>query len=153
MKTGIYIFIITIFIIITGYIVFNTVEEHLNMNDPTLNILRRKLDNICDVMYYRGGEEICKKLQDIKILKSNQSYTINKHKVHMCLYDENGKTYDENLLMYVFLHECAHCINETVGHDELFDEKFQYLLQMATIAGEYDPKLPIDTNYCKHGSE
>jgi hypothetical protein len=100
--------------------------------------------------YNERMNNMCEKLRSIKIMRGDQSYTLNKERVHLCLHDAKGDEYDINLLMYVFLHECAHCVNETVGHDELFDEKFQFLLKMAVLAGEFNPKIPIDLSYCKH---
>ena len=59
--------------------------------------------------------------------------TINKgEKIILCL--ANRKTdnlYDINLIMYVLLHELAHIINSTYGHDKNFKTVFKELVDNA----------------------
>lgn len=90
-------------------------------------------------------------LNEITLSKGNKSYTINKKEVYLCLNDENGNTYDENMLMYVTLHELAHIINtKNIGHTTEFDNIFEELLDLSIEKGIYDPNKPIIQNYCKY---
>jgi hypothetical protein len=89
--------------------------------------------------------------QKLSIKGSNQSFTEDKLRVYLCLYDENGQYYDMNMLMYVAIHELAHAISEQVdpGHktDE-FKNNFKMLLDKAQAVGVYDKKLPLNYGYC-----
>jgi hypothetical protein len=87
-------------------------------------------------------------LSEIELYDSNKSYTINKQKVHICLKDADGKYYPDSTLIYVLLHEIAHCINPTIGHDEGFQTTFNQILEIAEEKGIYDPNVPIVQNYC-----
>ncbi len=68
------------------------------------------------------------------------SYSVNKgEKIVFCLRsrDENQKLAEENLLMFVALHELGHVITESVGHTQEFWDNFKYLLQEAISLGVY----------------
>ena len=65
--------------------------------------------------------EIIHKIKDIdpivstlEFTESNESYTLNKKYVHLCLKDQNGNDYDDNMLVYVALHEVAHALSKEV---------------------------------------
>ena len=53
-----------------------------------------------------------------------------------------------NTLMYVALHELAHVVNSTHGHDDEFKKNFAKLLERATQLGIYDPTKPLPEYYC-----
>jgi len=95
----------------------NTDSEHDN------NILKElKLDKVIDnqALTFDGHDE---------------SYTINKKKVHICMKDENDKYYEDDMLMYVLLHELAHCKCKSIGHT---DEFHGILENIYYIARKYD---------------
>jgi Zn-dependent peptidase ImmA (M78 family) len=88
-------------------------------------------------------------LNEISLAKGDKSYTINKENIFMCLKDENNKYYDDNMLIYVLLHELAHVLNHhDVGHTEMFHTIFDALLDKATEMKIYDPSIPLVRNYC-----
>jgi hypothetical protein len=89
-------------------------------------------------------------IADIPIKKGEKSYTINKRKIYLCLEDENGDYYDENMLTYVLLHEFAHVLCDEQHHTDKFYRIFDDLLDRATHAGVYDPNKPIITDYCEY---
>lgn len=75
--------------------------------------------------------------------------TKNKKIVSICLRNpDTGKFYSENTLMYVLLHELAHVISPTYGHDDNFKERMNDLLFKAKELGIYDPDIPIPKMYC-----
>lgn len=86
--------------------------------------------------------------EHIQLFRGSKSYTLNKEKVYLCLYDENKKYYPMNMLMYVALHELAHCLCKEVGHTTKFFEIFRELLQKAEEKGVYNPDIPPIDNYC-----
>jgi len=66
------------------------------------------------------------------------SYSVNKgEKIVLCTRNKNNKLVDINTIMYVSLHECAHLINKTVGHDTSFWVRFRELLEEAINIGIY----------------
>lgn len=88
------------------------------------------------------------KAKDLKIYKGDRSYTINKEKMFLCVKDDKGDYYDDNMLVYVGTHELAHAINDEIGHGEKFQRIFKELLDRAEGKGLYDPHKPIVQNYC-----
>jgi len=91
----------------------------------------------------------------ISIRGSDQSFTEDKSRMYLCLYDEKGKYYDYNMLMYVALHELAHVISKQVDPDhktQEFRDNFDFLLKRAAAKGVYDPDKPINYGYCPKGS-
>jgi hypothetical protein len=82
---------------------------------------------------------------------SNESFTEDKKHVYLCLKDKNGNYYDYNMLMYVSLHELAHAFSHSVDEDHTTDEfknNFKMLLQKGEQLGLYDPKKPLNYEYC-----
>lgn len=87
--------------------------------------------------------------REIPIYEGDSSYTENKNTITLCLKDpDTKKYYDMNTLMYVSLHELAHVITKTIGHDEHFKENFSKLLLKAERLGMYNPKIPLPSKYC-----
>lgn len=86
---------------------------------------------------------------DMKVDKK-ESFTINKKTIHMCVHDENGRYYHINNLMFVFLHELAHCICDEEGHTEKFGEILEELLRVSSSKGIYDPTIPMTNKYCSY---
>jgi len=68
------------------------------------------------------------------------SYSVNKgEKVVLCLRSRNSKEelVDENLLMFVALHEMAHICTKSVGHTEEFWTNFKWLLKKSIAINIY----------------
>lgn len=60
------------------------------------------------------------------------SYSINKgEKVVLCLRsrDENQNLEDENIVMFVVLHEISHIITKSIGHTQEFWDNFEFILK------------------------
>jgi hypothetical protein len=77
------------------------------------------------------------------------SFSINKGEaVHFCLRQrENGdeSLVDENVVMFVAIHEMGHIITPTVGHGPDFWNNFAWLLEQAETLGVYRPQ-----NFASH---
>jgi hypothetical protein len=69
------------------------------------------------------------------------SFSVNKgESVHLCLRQRAGGNetlVDENVMMFVALHEMAHMITKTVGHEPEFWNNFGWLLKEAEKIGVY----------------
>lgn len=69
------------------------------------------------------------------------SYSVNKgESVHLCLRqreDNNESLVDENVIMFVSLHEMAHMITKSIGHGQDFWNNFAWLLKEAESIGLY----------------
>ena len=85
-----------------------------------------------------------------RVVKGDQSYTLNKEKVFLCLHDKKtGKMYDKNMLTYVLIHEMAHVLNKgDEGHTPAFHKIMDQLLDIAEKKGLYDPSIPLVEDYC-----
>lgn len=72
------------------------------------------------------------------------SYSVNKgEQVNFCLRQragENESLVDENVIMFVALHEMGHIITKSVGHGPDFWNNFGWLLQEAERIGIYKPQ-------------
>lgn len=69
------------------------------------------------------------------------SYSVNKgEKIHLCLRQREGTNeslVDENVMVFVGLHEMAHVITPSLGHGPDFWNNFGWLLKQAEKAGIY----------------
>ncbi len=82
---------------------------------------------------YRGSETVSEGL----IKHGLTTFTENKDKITFCLRtrDQNDQLYNDNLLMYVALHELAHIMSITLDHTPEFKDNFQYLQVCAMKLG------------------
>jgi hypothetical protein len=69
------------------------------------------------------------------------SYSVNKgEKIYLCLRQREGPNenlVDENVMVFVSLHEMAHVITPTIGHGPDFWNNFGWLLKQAEAQGIY----------------
>ena len=73
------------------------------------------------------------------------SYSVNKgEKIVFCLRsrDKKEKLVEENVMMFVALHELAHVLCNEIGHTEKFHSIFDSLLEKGESLGLYDSKIP-----------
>jgi len=88
------------------------------------------------------------RLTRLKLQPDIKSYTINKHDMHLCLEQSDGNYYDENILIYVTLHELAHIFCNEIGHTDAYFNIFERLLRIADKVGIYDPTMALPKEYC-----
>lgn len=144
---------------IVFFLIYNTVkitkEKFTNKTDPKIYQLKEKLKILFNKENYFTGNltplnnrDI---LNEVNIYAGDESYTLNKKTTYMCLRNKKtGEYYQDDILMYVLLHELAHVINtENVGHTKEFNDIFEELLEYAIKVGIYDPSVPIPVDYCK----
>jgi hypothetical protein len=102
--------------------------------------LRKKLLNIAD---HTGSEHLKRKFK--AVLSENApggsytSYTVNKgDHIYMCMRNEDSLV-DDNTLMFVAIHELAHVMTKSIGHQSDFKHNFKYLLNIAEKLNYYKP--------------
>jgi hypothetical protein len=73
--------------------------------------------------------------------EEHTSFSVNKgQKVHLCLRQRQGgneSLIDENIIVFVALHEMAHTITKSIGHEPEFWNNFGWLLREAEKTGVY----------------
>ena len=55
-----------------------------------------------------------------------------------------------NMLIFVTLHEIAHCLCDEIGHTDRFNDIFNELLEKAIKMKIYNPSIPIIQDYCTY---
>lgn len=131
------------------------IKEMYTARDPVLTNLRTKFNDFfntdikweypLDMLNHRNV------MNEISLHRGDKSYTINKENIYICLKDENGQYYDENMLIYVLAHETSHVLCDEIGHTEKFHIIFDALLDKLSQAEIYNPSIPIKTDYCQNG--
>lgn len=115
-------------------------ENYVSYDDPHIEKLRQRL------------LPVFPELKTVEMFASNKSFTIDKKEIYICMKDEYGSYYDDNMLTYVIIHELAHSIQKEVDtqHSQKFKDIFFPLLDRAERAGLYNPNLPVVQNYCNY---
>ena len=116
--------------------------------------LRQKLEVLMDSLTesYPNKPQVKRLVQNFKsdpnrFLEStpdaeHTSYSVNKgESVHLCLRQRDGteKLVDDNIMMFVSIHEMAHMITKSIGHEPEFWNNFGWLLREAEAKGLYKP--------------
>jgi len=127
---------VVLIVIIIVYKSCVCVREWYDSRDPMLHTIHERL------------KAVDRHADKIRLFRGSKSYTLDKHKVYLCLRDEKGEYYHINMLMYVALHELAHCKCAEVGHTDSFFRIFDSLLLEAEKRGLYDPSIPPINDYC-----
>lgn len=110
-------------------------------------MLRIKLIKLCDALErkYPDKEQVKRMVRNFRSDpdrfmeatpdSEHTSSTVNKgESIHMCLRQREGpdeSLVDENVMMFVALHEFAHICTESIGHDSTFWNNFGWILKEA----------------------
>ena len=151
----VYIFVISTIVLFTAYMWNLYIQEEYRLqNDPKLKELKEKVEPLFskDKKYIGILSRINDRdvMSEITLYKGDKSYTINKHKIYLCLVDENDNYYNDMMLLFVFLHEIAHVLCNSIGHTDEFNEIFDALLQEAAKNNIYDPSYQPMKDYCQY---
>ena len=132
--------IISILLIIgiVSFFIYTQIAEHYARNEPKILELKERL------------KIVHPRVDTLEFFAGNKSYTINKQKVYLCLKDEKGEYYEDNMLIYVALHELAHVLCDEIGHTDKFKRIFEELLVDAEKKGIYDSNVPPILDYCTY---
>jgi hypothetical protein len=115
--------------------------------------VRIRLGKVCDSLAakYPTKPQVQRMLQNFKadperFLEAtpdakHTSYSVNKgESIHMCLRQRNGpdeSLVNEDVIMFVGLHELSHTITKSIGHEPEFWNNFGWLLKEAEALGLY----------------
>jgi hypothetical protein len=110
---------------------------------------------------YKRWEKV--DLKETALNSKNIAYTINKgEEVHVCIRSDNVQFENYNTTMFVILHELAHVMSTSYGHEDEFKRNFTILLTTANKLGIYKlqnfnkrPEMycgtKIDNTPCSYG--
>ena len=107
--------------------------EYLKESYPKRENIRRLVENFNP-----------KKIKETLPTSEFTAYSENKgEKIAVCLNknkNNNNKLIDKNTLMFVGLHELAHVMSASVGHNDEFWNNFKFLLERSAELGIYKPE-------------
>ena len=179
MKTNLLITIIIILIIVIFLILFMLdisvnfyyKNEKFTLKPDTYDNQVKKADLLIDLKYKinkliehlrlnnipdrEGAERLYNRfkntnLRETSLLESSAGYTINKgHELRLCINKVNG-SYQPDIVMFIMLHELAHILSITYGHNEEFRGNMDLIVKEAVKIGIYSgqdyTQKPV--NYC-----
>eukprot|EP00798_Chlamydomonas_sp_ICE-L_P002939 gene2939-biopygen14871 len=118
----------------------NKLVQHLVAKYPKNPVVRQLYDNYNPDALSEGGAEL-----------GYTSYSVNKgEKIVLCLRQRDHELVEENILMYVAIHELGHLATDEVGHTPKFWSNFKWILGEAMSIGLYT-KVDFDNEpqkYC-----
>lgn len=79
------------------------------------------------------------KIMEMPVNDKSEGFIVDKGKVIKIKIRNSGSFIDENYVKYVFLHELAHMMSKSYGHNEEFNENFKIILKIASENGIYIP--------------
>lgn len=155
-KRNIIAIIVALFLIILViWAIYKQINDHYLIDDSKLKEIKNVFEDFfSQENYWTSPLDMLNDrdvMKEIKIYRGEKSYTINKKKVYLCLKDEKGEYYTDNMLIFVFAHEIAHVLCDEIGHTEKFHIIFEELIAKLTDSGFYNPSIPIDKEYCMNG--
>lgn len=130
-------------IIILALVVISLFVALFKSHESYVRVMDEKVDHIKNKLI-----EYFPELDQIKVFSGNRSFTIDKKEIFLCLRDENGDYYNDNMLTYVLLHELSHVLCDEIGHTKKFFDIFDQVLAHAEANNVYDSSQPIIQNYC-----
>eukprot|EP00798_Chlamydomonas_sp_ICE-L_P012895 gene12895-biopygen12850 len=96
----------------------NKLVQHLVAKYPKNPVVRQLYDNYNPDALSEGGAEL-----------GYTSYSVNKgEKIVLCLRQRDHELVEENILMYVAIHELVHLATDEVGHTPKFWSNFKWIL-------------------------
>ena len=114
--------------------------QHMVAKYPEDRDVERLHDNFNPDALSEGGTEV-----------GYTSYSVNKgERIVMCLRQPDDSFVDENVLVYVAVHELGHLMTDEIGHTQTFWDNFKRLAEEAIEIGVYT-KVDFDASpkpYC-----
>lgn len=131
------------------YLVRNVDDKAKAVN--LLAAIRQKLDRVIEylVKKYPDKDNVARlktkfrpeNIQESESGSKYTSYSVNKgEKIVLCIRskDKEARLEDENLLVFVALHELGHIMTVSTGHTEEFWDNFRFLLKESIKIGVYN---------------
>ena len=129
----------------------NHTDEDKKATANYLATISKKVDKLVEYMYDNQlpDKTISKRLKkrwkncslkETAHHENSAAYTVNKgDELRLCVKSDN-KFEDVNTSMFVILHELAHIMSVTYGHNEEFRKNFSYIVHLASSLGVYKPQ-------------
>jgi len=156
---------------LNGLDTYNSKKEAANylavLNNNSTQLVNYMYDNqlpdkeIANRLYKRWTT--CN-LRETNSAEDSVAYTVNKceSELRICIRN-NASLEDVNTSMFVLLHELAHLMSVSYGHNEEFKENFSFIVHLASKLGLYEPQdfhlnpvnycgIYINTTPCSDGS-
>ena len=141
-RWKLFLILILIFSLVAYVIVLKPQTSNYSDNHPVLDKVREAF------------MELNPKYGEIPLREGNSAYTENKKTITLCLkIPGTNRYYDMNTIMYVALHELAHVLCKSQGHNAEFKEKFSIILREASRRKIYNPTKEIPQTYCGVGPD
>lgn len=83
-------------------------------------------------------KRLLKRFSENRIFKSSNNHTFSKNKGEIIKFCTNTKSI--NIAQYVIMHEMAHVMNKSYGHNKSFWCLFRRIIKEAVDAGLYEPR-------------
>jgi uncharacterized protein YxeA len=127
-----------------------------------LSLINTKINQLIDYMYKHNLPDpdtakrlysrwsVCE-LKETSSSEKSAAYTLNKStEIRLCIRDSNGGFEDQNTSMFVVLHELAHVMSISYGHESEFKNNFSFITHLASALGIYKPQdfKNIPKTYC-----
>jgi hypothetical protein len=124
---------------------------HKNISVKLLKEIKRRLKLLVFYCYLKypthPNVKLLKKrfnpdnIQESSLYEQATSYTIDKgEELHLCLRDKTHQKYKHhkiNVLIFVSIHELAHIMSTSFGHNTEFSNNFMFLLEKGIECGIY----------------
>ena len=109
--------------------------------------IKKRMEKLAKHVAKQGKGRLKEKFEQASIhetdlTESGTSYSVDKGKeLSICMRNKDTKElHNINLLMFVCIHELAHLMSKSYGHNEEFEKNFKYLLKESTDIGIYQPQ-------------
>jgi len=155
----------------------NDIEDLANKRAAInqLSSISKKIDYLTEYMYQNNlpTPEIASrlisrwancKLRETSSNDASVAFTVNKGtEMRLCIRNSNNDFEDVNTSIFVVLHELAHIMSVSYGHNEEFQRNFNYIVHLASELQIYTPQnfkedpqsycnTVINTTPCSDGS-
>lgn len=79
-------------------------------------------------------------LRETGLFETNTGYTLNKgREIRLCLNKSSKADYNTNIIMFILLHEMAHIMSYSYGHNDEFTYNMDVIVKTAVKLGLYTP--------------
>ena len=132
-------------------------EAHRFMFDSLINDVDRIVQWCLDNKYPndKDAKRFSKNWKKVSIKETvfgdHVAYVIDKNKkLNLCVTTKDGTNENTNTMRFVVIHELAHMMSKTYGHNDEFYRHFLDILRVAVLLGIYEPTSYASTpvNYC-----
>lgn len=126
-------------------------EKNLKDKAEILYELKKRMDTLVEYMKHNNIPDSISanrlsnrfkntELRETSLFETNTGYTLNKGKeIRLCLNKIGNYDYNTNIIMFVLLHEMAHIMSNSYGHNEEFTYNMDKIVKTAAKIGIYTP--------------